>query len=187
MNYSFKQNNEKYFSFKYFMEYTDFPPEKPIPALVQNARVDFTKKQEKENVEVKLDKNLKIVKKGYAISGTVLIKDRFALNNTIIHGKINEEIDKRIALVKITDDFGKPTEIHVFDRLINSSIKNVYFEKMSDCEIEIFGQTIKLSEFIKNKKVSDEVLDIINNFNKLKNKEGLIEIKFNFIMPTFKA
>jgi len=169
------------------MEYTDFPPEKPIPALVQNAGINFPKKQEKENVEVKLDKNLKIVEKGYAISGTVLIRDRFGLNNTIIHGKINEEIDKRIALVKLNDDFGKTTEIHVFDRLLNNPIKNVYFEKISDCEIEIFGQTIKLSEFIKNKKVSDKTLDIINNFNQLKNKEGFIEIKFNFIMPTFKA
>jgi len=174
------------------MEYIDgdLPVEKPIPALVANAENNFLQKpqkQVKESVEVKLDRNLTIVKTGYAISGTILIRDSFGLNNTIVHKKIHDEIDKRIALVKITDDFGLPTEVHIFDKLMNNSIKNVYFEKFSDCNIEIFGQTIKFSEFIRNIKVSDKILDIINNFNKLKNKEGLIEIKFNFIMPTFKA
>lgn len=168
------------FSFKTFLEYID-PPPKPDVVMVQK------QEQTKENIEVKLDKNLKIAESGYAISGTIIIRDRFGLNNTILYRKINEEINKRIVLVKRTDDFDKPTEVHVFDKSINNVIKNVYFEKISDCDIEIFGQTIKFSEFIKDKKVSDKVLDIINNFDKFKNKEGLIEIKFNFIMPTFKA
>ena len=28
--------------------------------------------------------------------------------------------------------------------------------------------------------------DVINNFEKMKNKEGLVEIKFNFILPAFR-
>ena len=29
-------------------------------------------------------------------------------------------------------------------------------------------------------------MDVINNFEKMKNKEGIIEINFNFILPAFR-
>lgn len=165
------------FSFKAFLEYID-PPPMPVPVMV---------KKEEQSIEVKLDEKLNIAKNGYGISGTIFIKNNFGLNATAIYRKIKEKINERITIKKRTDDFDTPIEIHVFDNLINNIINNVYFEKVSDCDIEIFGETIKLSDFTTNKKISDKIIDIINNFNKLKNEKGLIEIKFNFIMPTFKA
>lgn len=164
-------------SFKTFLEYID-PPPMPVPVMV---------KKEEQSIEVKLDEELNIAKNGYGISGTILIKNNFGLNATAISRKIKEKINERITIKKRTDDFDTPLEIHVFDNLINNIINNVYFEKVSDCDIEIFGETIKLSDFTTNKKVSDKIIDIIDNFNKLKNEKGLIKIKFNFIMPTFKA
>ena len=53
-------------------------------------------------------------------------------------------------------------------------------------EIEILS-TLKLDALVNKKlEINKKLMDIISNFEKIKNKEGIIEIKFNFILPAFR-
>ena len=53
-------------------------------------------------------------------------------------------------------------------------------------EIEIFS-VLKLDASANVKLViNKKFIDVINNFEKMKNKEGIIEINFNFILPAFR-
>lgn len=154
------------------------PQAPPPPAIVKKAEEDV-----KDSVEVSIDENLTNVKGEYAISGTIKLNSAFGLNRTEVYREINRNINNRIKIVKRTDDANKTIELHVFDKIKNNFIKNAYFENFSDCKIEIFNKTFKFSELKNNQ----DLVDIINNFDKLKNKEGFIEIKFKFILPTFLA
>jgi hypothetical protein len=103
-----------------------------------------------------------------------------------------QEAKKRIIVVVIRDDLLNPKYIHVIDKKTGNFIRNAYFEKMSDCkikmfdEIEIFSTLEKDALANKNLEINKKFIDVINNFKKMKNKEGIIEINFNFILPAFR-
>ena len=53
-------------------------------------------------------------------------------------------------------------------------------------EIEIFSTLEKDAFNNKEYEINKKLMDVINNFEKMKTKEGLVEIKFNFILPAFR-
>ena len=163
-------------SFRNFLEDLDMHAEKPMPALI--AKAEQPKAQ--DIIEVVLDKEPINVKGDYAFSGTLTIFSKQGLNRTEILNEIYDAVNKRIHVVKTTDDFGKTKEIHVFDKLKNNMIRNTFFESLKDCKIEIFNTIEKFGDLKDNKKL----LEIINDYNKFKNKSGQIEIKFKFIFPS---
>jgi len=53
-------------------------------------------------------------------------------------------------------------------------------------KVEIFS-TLELDALAnKNLEINKKLIDVIDNFEKMKNKKGIIEIKFNFILPAFR-
>jgi len=194
MNYSFRQNNKKYFSFKYFMEYIDgdLPPAKPIPALVAQAQKNNpkAKKEKKIKVKVEFEKNYVNIKGELALVGKISIPNNVDIDS--VYEEIKQEAKNRLVKIDIKDDLGKITQLHIIDTKNNNFIKNAYFENISDCKIKMFDEieifsTLKLDALAnKNLEINKKLIDVINNFEKMKNKEGIIEIKFNFILPAYR-
>jgi len=191
MNYSFKQNNKKYFSFKNFMEYIDgdLPPAKPIPALVAQAQKNNLKAEEKK-IEIEFEEKYVNVEGELALVGKISISNNVNIDS--IYKEIMKEVKKRIVVAVIRDDLLNPKYIHVIDKKTGNFIKNAYFEKLFNCKIkmfdkiEIFSTLEKDALANKNLEINKKLIDVINNFEKMKNKEGIIEIKFNFILPAYR-
>lgn len=193
MNYSFRQNNKKYFSFKYFMEYIDgdLPPAKPIPALVAQAQKNNPKaKEEEEKIKIDFEEDYVNVKGELALVGKISISSNVNIDS--VYDEIMQKVKKRIILLVIRDNLLNPKYIHFVDRKTGNFIKNAYFEKLSDCKIkmfdkiEIFSTLEKDALANKNLEINKKLIDFINNLEKMKNKEGIIEINFNFILPAFR-
>ena len=192
MNYLLKQNNEKYFSFKCFMEYTDGDahPEKPIPALVAKAEKNNVKAEAEKKIKIEFEESYVNVQGELSLVGKIYISSNINIDS--VYKEIIQEAKKRITNVVIRDDLLNPKYIHVFDRKIGKFIKNAYFEKLSDCKIKMFDKveifsTLELDALAnKNLEINKKLIDVIDNFEKMKNKKGIIEIKFNFILPAFR-
>ena len=103
-----------------------------------------------------------------------------------------QEAKKRIIVVVIRDDLLNPKYIHVIDKKTGNFIRNAYFENISDCKIKMFDEieifsVLKLDASANVKlEINKKFIDVINNFEKMKKKEGLVEIKFNLILPAFR-
>lgn len=161
----------------HYKEDIDMPVDKPVPAMVVKAEEPILK----NIAEVVFDREPINVKGDFALNGKITIFTKQGLNRTQIYRELVDALDKRIHLVKISDDFGKAKEVHVFDKLKNRLIRNAFIEGFKDCKIEIFNKTMNVIELKNNQ----DLVDIINNFDKFKNKNGVIEIKFKIIFPTF--
>lgn len=192
MSYSFRQNNKKYFSFKYFMEYIDgdLPPPKPIPALVAQAQKNNPKAKEEKKIEVEFEKNYINIKGELALVGKIKISSNVDIDS--VYEEIKQEAKSRVIKITKRDDLGKITRLDIIDTKNKNFIKNAYFENISDCKIKMFDEieilsTLKLDALVNKKlEINKKLMDIISNFEKIKNKEGIIEIKFNFILPAFR-
>lgn len=161
----------------HYKEDIDAPVNKPIPAMVVKAEEPILK----NIVEVVFDREPINVKGDFALNGTITIFTKQGLNRTQIYRELVAALDQRIHLVKISDDFEKAKEVHVFDKLKNKLIKNAYIENLKDCKVMMLNKIMSVNQI----KESKELIDLINNFDKLKNKNGIIEIKFKLIIPAF--
>jgi hypothetical protein len=192
MSYSFGQNNKKYFSFKHFMEYIDgdLPPAKPIPALVAQAQKNNPEAKKEKKIEVEFEKNYINIKGEIALVGKIKISSNVDIDS--VYEEIKQEAKSRVVKITKRDDLGKITRLDIIDTKNNNFIKNAYFENISDCKIKMFDEieilsTLKLDALVNKKlEINKKLMDIISNFEKIKNKEGIIEIKFNFILPAFR-
>ena len=165
-------------------------PEKALPALVAKAGKNNAKAKEERKIKVEFEENYVNVKGELALVGKISISSNVNIDS--VYDEIMQEAKKRIIVVVIRDDLLNPKYIHFVDRKSGNFIKNAYFEKMSDCkiklfdEIEIFSTLEKDALANKNLEINKKLMDVINNFEKMKNKEGIVEIKFNFILPAFR-
>ena len=163
-------------------------PEKALPALVAKAGKNNAKAKEEKKIKVEFEENYVNVKGELALVGKISISS----NIDSVYEEIMQEAKKRIIVVVIRDDLLNPKYIHVIDKKTGNFIRNAYFEKMSDCkikmfdEIEIFSTLEKDAFNNKEYEINKKLMDVINNFEKTKNKEGIVEIKFNFILPAFR-
>ena len=163
-------------------------PEKALPALVAKAGKNNAKAKEEKKIKVEFEENYVNVKGELALVGKISIFS----NIDSVYDEIMQEAKKRIIVVVIRDDLLNPKYIHVIDKKTGNFIRNAYFEKMSDCkikmfdEIEIFSTLEKDAFNNKEYEINKKLMDVINNFEKTKNKEGIVEIKFNFILPAFR-
>jgi len=165
-------------------------PEKALPALVAQAgeNKNNAKAKEEKKIKVEFEENYVNVKGELALVGKISISS----NIDSVYEEIMQEVKKRIIVVVIRDDLLNPKYIHVIDKRTGNFIKNSYFENISDCKIKMFDDIEIFSTLEKdalaNKKleINKQFFDVINNFEKMKNKEGIIEIKFNFILPAFR-
>ena len=163
-------------------------PEKALPALVLKAGKNNAKAKEEKKIKVEFEENYVNVKGELALVGKISIFS----NIDSVYDEIMQEAKKRIIVVVIRDDLLNPKYIHVIDKKTGNFIRNAYFEKMSDCkikmfdEIEIFSTLEKDAFNNKELEINKKLMDVINNFEKTKNKEGIVEIKFNFILPAFR-
>ena len=163
-------------------------PEKALPALVAKAGKNNAKAKEEKKIKVEFEENYVNVKGELALVGKISIFS----NIDSVYDEIMQEAKKRIIVVVIRDDLLNPKYIHVIDKKTGNFIRNAYFEKMSDCkikmfdEIEIFSTLEKDAFNNKELEINKKLMDVINNFEKTKNKEGIVEIKFNFILPAFR-
>ena len=163
-------------------------PEKALPALVAKAGKNNAKAKEEKKIKVEFEENYVNVKGELALVGKISIFS----NIDSVYDEIMQEAKKRIIVVVIRDDLLNPKYIHVIDKRTGNFIKNAYFENISDCkikmfdEIEIFSTLEKDAFNNKEYEINKKLMDVINNFEKTKNKEGIVEIKFNFILPAFR-
>ena len=163
-------------------------PEKALPALVAKAGKNNAKAKEEKKIKVEFEENYVNVNGELALVGKISIFS----NIDSVYDEIMQEAKKRIIVVVIRDDLLNPKYIHVIDKKTGNFIRNAYFEKMSDCkikmfdEIEIFSTLEKDAFNNKELEINKKLMDVINNFEKTKNKEGIVEIKFNFILPAFR-
>ena len=165
-------------------------PEKALPALVAQAgeNKNNAKAKEEKKIKVEFEENYVNVKGELALVGKISISS----NIDSVYEEIMQEVKKRIIVVVIRDDLLNPKYIHVIDKRTGNFIKNAYFENISDCKIKMFDDIEIFSTLEKdalaNKKleINKQFIDVINNFENMKNKEGIIEIKFNFILPAFR-
>ncbi|MCY2942830.1 MAG: hypothetical protein NTV50_14330 [Planctomycetota bacterium] len=165
-------------------------PEKALPALVAQAG------ENKNNAKAKEEKKIKVeFEENYVnVNGELALVGKISISSNIdsVYEEIMQEAKKRIIVVIIRDDLLNPKYIHVIDKKTGNFIKNSYFEKISDCkiklfdEIEIFSTLEKDAWANKNLEINKKLMDVIKHFEKLKNKEGIIEIKFSFILPAFR-
>jgi hypothetical protein len=174
------------------MEYIDgdLPPAKPIPALVAQAQKKNPKAKEEKKIKVEFEEKYVNLKGELALVGKISIPSNADIDN--VYEEIKNEAKNRIINITTRDDLGKITQVHIIDTKNKNFIKNAYFENISDCKIKMFGEieifsTLKL-DALANKKleINKKLMDVISNFEKIKNKEGIIEIKFNFILPAFR-
>ena len=165
-------------------------PEKALPALVAKAGKNNAKAKEEKKIKVEFEENYVNVKGELALVGKISISSNVDIGS--VYEEIKQEAKKRIIVVVIRDDLLNPKYIHVIDKKTGNFIRNAYFEKMSDCkikmfdEIEIFSTLEKDAFNNKELEINKKLMDVINNFEKTKNKEGIVEIKFNFILPAFR-
>ena len=163
-------------------------PEKALPALVAKAGKNNAKAKEEKRIKVEFEENYVNVKGELALVGKISIFS----NIDSVYDEIMQEAKKRIIVVVIRDDLLNPKHIHVIDRKTGNFIKNAYIENISDCKIKMFDEieifsVLKLDASANVKfEINKKLMDVINNFEKMKNKEGLVEIKFNFILPAFR-
>lgn len=163
-------------------------PEKALPALVAKAGKNNAKAKEEKKIKVEFEENYVNVKGELALVGKISIFS----NIDSVYDEIMQEAKKRIIVVVIRDDLLNPKHIHVIDRKTGNFIKNAYIENISDCKIKMFDEieifsVLKLDASANVKfEINKKLMDVINNFEKMKNKEGLVEIKFNFILPAFR-
>ena len=163
-------------------------PEKALPALVAKAGKNNAKAKEEKKIKVEFEENYVNVKGELALVGKISIFS----NIDSVYDEIMQEAKKRIIVVVIRDDLLNPKHIHVIDRKTGNFIKNAYIENISDCKIKMFDEieifsVLKLDASANVKlEINKKLIDVINNFEKMKNKEGLVEIKFNFILPAFR-
>ena len=163
-------------------------PEKALPALVAKAGKNNAKAKEEKKIKVEFEENYVNVKGELALVGKISIFS----NIDSVYDEIMQEAKKRIIVVVIRDDLLNPKHIHVIDRKTGNFIKNAYIENISDCKIKMFDEieifsVLKLYASANVKfEINKKLMDVINNFEKMKNKEGLVEIKFNFILPAFR-
>ena len=163
-------------------------PEKALPALVAKAGKNNAKAKEEKKIKVEFEENYVNVKGELALVGKISIFS----NIDSVYDEIMQEAKKRIIVVVIRDDLLNPKYIHVIDKKTGNFIRNAYFENISDCkikmfdEIEIFSTLEKDAFNNKEYEINKKLMDVINNFEKTKNKEGIVEIKFNFILPAFR-
>jgi hypothetical protein len=165
-------------------------PEKALPALVAQAG------ENKNNAKAKEEKKIKVeFEENYVnVNGELALVGKISISSNIdnVYEEIMQEAKKRIIVVVIRDDLLNPKYIHVIDKKTGNFIRNAYFEKMSDCKIKMFDDIEIFSTLEKdalaNKKleINKKFIGVINNFEKMKNKEGIIEINFNFILPAFR-
>jgi hypothetical protein len=165
-------------------------PEKALPALVAQAG------ENKNNAKAKEEKKIKVeFEENYVnVNGELALVGKISISSNIdnVYEEIMQEAKKRIIVVVIRDDLLNPKYIHVIDKKTGNFIRNAYFEKMSDCkikmfdDIEIFSTLEKDALANKNLEINKKFIGVINNFEKMKNKEGIIEINFNFILPAFR-
>jgi hypothetical protein len=165
-------------------------PEKAPPALVAKAGKNNAKAKEEKKIKVEFEENYVNVKGELGLVGKISISSNVNIDS--VYDEIMQEAKKRIIVVVIRDDLLNPKHIHFVDRKSANFIKNAYFEKMSDCkikmfeDIEIFSTLEKDALANKNLEINKKLMDVITNFEKMKNKEGIVEIKFNFILPAFR-
>ena len=167
-------------------------PEKALPALVAQAgeNKNNAKAKEEKKIKVEFEENYVNVNGELALVGKITISSNVDIGS--VYEEIKQEAKKRIIVVVIRDDLLNPKYIHFVDRKSGNFIKNAYFEKLSDCkikmfnEIEIFSKLEKDAWANKNLEINKKLMNVINNFEKKKNKEGIIEINFNFILPAFR-
>ena len=163
-------------------------PEKALPALVAKAGKNNAKAKEEKKIKVEFEENYGNVKGELALVGKISIFS----NIDSVYDEIMQEAKKRIIVVVIRDDLLNPKHIHVIDKKTGNFIRNPYFENISDCKIKMFDDIEIFSTLEKdalaNKKleINKKFIDVINNFEKMKKKEGLVEIKFNLILPAFR-
>ena len=163
-------------------------PEKALPALVAKAGKNNAKAKEEKKIKVEFEENYVNVKGELALVGKISIFS----NIDSVYDEIMQEAKKRIIVVVIRDDLLNPKHIHVIDKKTGNFIRNPYFENISDCKIKMFDDIEIFSTLEKdalaNKKleINKKFIDVINNFEKMKKKEGLVEIKFNLILPAFR-
>ena len=163
-------------------------PEKALPALVAKAGKNNAKAKEEKKIKVEFEENYVNVKGELALVGKISIFS----NIDSVYDEIMQEAKKRIIVVVIRDDLLNPKYIHVIDKKTGNFIRNAYFENISDCKIKMFDEieifsVLKLDASANVKlEINKKLMDVINNFEKMKNKEGLVEIKFNFILPAFR-
>ena len=166
--------------------------EKALPALVAKAgkNKNNVKAKELKKIKVGFEKNYVNVKGELALVGKITISSNVDIDS--VYEEIKQEAKKRIIVVVIRDDLLNPKHIHVIDRKTGNFIKNAYIENISDCKIKMFDEieifsVLKLDASANVKfEINKKLMDVINNFEKMKNKEGLVEIKFNFILPAFR-
>lgn len=167
-------------------------PEKALPALVAKAgkNKNNVKAKELKKIKVGFEKNYVNVKGELALVGKITISSNVDIDS--VYEEIKQEAKNRLLKIAIKDDLGVVTQLHVIDTKNNNFIKNAYFENISDCkikmldEIEIFS-VLKLDASANVKlEINKKLMDVINNFEKMKNKEGLVDINFNFILPAFR-
>jgi len=163
-------------------------PEKALPALVAKAGKNNAKAKEAKKIKVEFEENYVNVKGELALVGKISIFS----NINSVYDEIMQEAKKRIIVVVIRDDLLNPKYIHVIDKKTGNFIRNAYFENISDCKIKMFDEieifsVLKLDASANVKlEINKKLMDVINNFEKMKNKEGIIEINFNFILPAFR-
>lgn len=163
-------------------------PEKALPALVAKAGKNNAKAKEEKKIKVEFEENYVNVKGELALVGKISISS----NIDSVYEEIMQEAKKRIIVVVIRDDLLNPKYIHVIDKKTGNFIRNAYFENISDCKIKMFDEieifsVLKLDASANVKlEINKKLMDVINNFEKMKNKEGIIEINFNFILPAFR-
>ena len=163
-------------------------PEKALPALVAKAGKNNAKAKEEKKIKVEFEENYVNVKGELALVGKISISS----NIDSVYEEIMQEVKKRIIVVVIRDDLLNPKYIHVIDKKTGNFIRNAYFENISDCKIKMFDEieifsVLKLDASANVKlEINKKLMDVINNFEKMKNKEGLVDINFNFILPAFR-
>ena len=167
-------------------------PEKALPALVAKAgkNKNNVKAKELKKIKVGFEKNYVNVKGELALVGKITISSNVDIDS--VYEEIKQEAKNRLLKIAIKDDLGVVTQLHVIDTKNNNFIKNAYFENISDCKIKMFDEieifsVLKLDASANVKlEINKKLMDVINNFEKMKNKEGLVDINFNFILPAFR-
>lgn len=165
-------------------------PEKALPALVAKAGKNNAKAKEEKKIKVEFEENYVNVKGELALVGKISISSNVDIGS--VYEEIKQEAKKRIIVVVIRDDLLNPKYIHVIDKKTGNFIRNAYFENISDCKIKMFDEieifsVLKLDASANVKlEINKKLMDVIKHFEKMKNKEGIIEINFNFILPAFR-
>ena len=160
--------------------------------MVAKAEKNKINAEELEKIKVQFEEKFVNVEGELALVGKILISNNVKIDQASVYRQILWEANNRIFNVTIKNDLLKIKEIHIIDRKTSNFIRNAYFEYISDCkikmfnEIEIFSKLEKDAFNNKELEINKKLMDVINNFEKMKSKEGLVEIKFNFILPAFR-